>query len=133
MVLLIKNQQQQTKMKNSSLKALVRPHHCKKLGVFPPSIRKKRNPASPDYSQLAQNPLEAGSFYLVPSEPTTSRAHAAAPGVRVSARKSQMQRRQTLRGEQRAQGQGKTWSGVAATSAARIQGRALFSAFAHPW
>lgn len=44
MVLLIKKQQQQTKMKNSSLKALVRPHHCKKLGVFPPLDKKEKKP-----------------------------------------------------------------------------------------
>lgn len=57
------------------------------------------------------------------------------PCVCVGARKSEMQteERHTLHSEMNAQGQGKTRSGVAATSAARIQGRVLSSAFMHPW
>lgn len=117
-----------TKMKNSSLQVLVRPPHCKSSVSFsPPLDKKKKNPASPDYSQLARI-LWRKAVSTWCSRRQQLLAHTQQPPcVRVSVRKSEMQRRQTLRGERSAQGQGKTWSGVAATSAACIQGRVVSS------
>lgn len=108
---------------------------AKKLRLFPFRKKKKKkekiHPGESDCSQLEQIRLEKTVAtwcslckQLLP--------HTQQPLCSCRREESQMQRRHTLHSERSAQGQGKTWSGVAATSAARIQGRVLSSAFMHP-
>lgn len=61
-------------MKNSSLQVLVRPPHCKSSVSFPPLDEKKKEPGESRLLPARTDPLEEGSFNLVLSAPTTSRA-----------------------------------------------------------
>lgn len=63
------------------------------------------------------DPSEDSCYLVLLSVHTTSPADTAAALCSCQWEESEMQRRRTLHGEQSAQGQGKTWSGVAATSA----------------